>query len=156
MELKTVQALKIVSQLLVDHGLGDWHLDFKDVTSYHAQTYYNRKMITYSSRALMVMTKEQFLGITYHEIAHALVGTGHGHDRVFKNKYYTLAGDMDYAKSGLNLNTRHFLLTCPSCGSKGSKNNPDRWYYCKPCWVNKRDKQVMLITKNKLELVEWK
>lgn len=153
-EGKTKEALKVAAQLLVDNGLGDWHFNIKDVTSFHAQTRYKQKMITYGSRFIRVATKEQFIGVTYHEIAHALVGGGQGHNVVFKRKYHELTGNYDFAGYATAANTKDYLTECDACGSIATVNNTrKRW--CKPCWTNHRKMQVLTITPNPLLLVNW-
>lgn len=153
MEIKKLQALKIIAKLMVENGLGDWHIDLKDVTSYHAQTMYKPKKITYSVRSLTVMNKEQLVGITYHEIAHALVGGGHGHGRVFKNMYRVISGNDNYAGFSTKLNVRKYLFTCPNCENTSTYNDQNE-RYCRACWMKTRKMHLMLITPNILTLVE--
>lgn len=154
METKKLQALKIIATLLVDNGLGDWRVNLKEnVTSYHAQTVYSDKKFNYSSLALRVMNREQIVGITYHEIAHALVGRGHGHGHKFKSKVLELTGSMEFASYATSLHVRKFMFTCPSCGAKSTYND-ERARYCHACWVSRRVKTTMNITLNKIKLVE--
>lgn len=132
---KTLEAIKLLATMLVDHGLGDWHIHLKEVKSYHAQTFYKQKMIVWNIRSLRRAEKHEFIGISYHEIAHALVGPGNGHGRKFKLKYNELTGDWLYAKACSRLKYKHYSTECPECGhTDTSDKNGTR--YCRPCANN--------------------
>lgn len=154
LETKERQALVLAAQLLVDNGLGDWHLGIKEVTSYHAQTTHRARLITLNSRAIRKATKEQFTGILYHEIAHALVGPGNGHGRPFKSKVWELTGSLEYAGYATRINIRKFLTTCENCGINSSTNKKGI-RYCRPCFMNYRKTVVLQTIVNPLEIVVW-
>jgi hypothetical protein len=154
LESKSLQAYKLAAHMLVDNGMDDWRINMKDVTSFHAQTIHKPKVITWSTRALTLVTKEQFTGIMYHEIAHAIVGASHGHNRNFKARYYKLTGNMDYAGYAVRLNCKNWLTHCEYCDNVGSVNNT-RGRLCRPCWTKKRERSVLTYTKNPMILVEW-
>ena len=154
-EEKKIAALLEGAKLMEANGLGDWFILFTDVTTYHAQCRYRQKAILFNIRSLTVMTKEQFIGTMYHEIAHALVGAWAGHGRTFKEKYYELSGNMDHAGYAYKLDTklRRFILNCTRCGSDGSTNSR-RPRYCRSCSTTSN--YVRMQSKpNELVLLEW-
>ncbi len=154
-EGKTKEAIKLAAQMLVENGLSDWRLSIKDVTSYHAQTDHEAKIITYSSRFIKVATKEQFIGITHHELSHALVGPYNGHNSVFTSQYYKLAGNYEYAVRGANVPIQRFVTHCKTCGTiSGANGKLDKLRFCKVCWS---DKKVSIVTvmPNPLQEIKW-
>lgn len=156
MEDKELEAIKIAANMLVEHGLGDWHLRLKSVTSFHAQTRYDPKLITMNKRFIQIATKEKFVGVIYHEIAHALVGGKARHGRLFKAKVYELSGSMEFAGYATDAHIGKFLTHCPNCLKEGSTNQNEDKRYCRPCRVNTGRRIELTLTKNPLRLVEWK
>ena len=55
--------------------------------------WHHTKTISMSRNFLRTATFDQMENIFLHEIAHALVGEGHGHDRVWKHKAVSLGCD---------------------------------------------------------------
>lgn len=103
LEEKRLEIYRLVAPLLVENGLGDWHIVVKDVHSYYAKTVHHKKQMIYALKSIIIMTEEQMLGMIYHEIAHALVGPGHAHDPVFRQKYFELTGNYNYASRGIRI-----------------------------------------------------
>lgn len=155
MEAKELQAVKIAAKMLVDNGLGDWHLKLKNVKTYHAQTRYKEKLITYNRLSIKLMSKDEFIGVMYHEIAHALVGPKNGHNRTFKSKYWEITGNMNFAGYATKLQLKPFSTECPSCKTIGGANNDTTKRYCRPCWIEKKEEQILRIFPNPQILVMW-
>lgn len=151
---KQLAAIKIVATILVDNGFGDWHIKLKEVKSYHAQVRFDQKLLTWNLQSIRVATKEEFIGITYHELAHILVGRGNGHNQKFKNKYHELTGNWDYSKHSARLATKAFITECPKCGAIGSRDRNDRIRYCSHCFGVDQSKVQVKVMPTKT--VEWK
>lgn len=87
-----------VTRALMDH-YGLKHLDFKWGNSKRriGTTWSHRLtgpyMIELSRPFYEHMSPEQRMNTITHEIAHALVGCGHGHDHVWQRKHMELGGD---------------------------------------------------------------
>ncbi len=142
------------AQLMTKHGLGHWKMKLVNRKRNIAQTDYMENSIIFNQRFIRVSTEEQFVGIALHEIAHALVGIGHGHDGVFKQMCSKISPNNDYVNSRTTVLIGDYTLTCPSCGSQGSVNK-DNDRYCSACWSASRDWVKMDRKKNKLEIRTW-
>lgn len=82
--------LQIVQQLargLMDrHGLEQWGLVFDRARRRAGMTRYQEQVISLSRPLMQLYDENQVRDVILHEIAHARVGTGHGHGAVWKQE----------------------------------------------------------------------
>lgn len=84
MDLKRAQTMAV--DLMQHYNLLNWKFNFdRSVTRLGLCQHY-RRIISLGSYATSVNGEEQVLNTILHEIAHALVGSTHGHDSVWYSK----------------------------------------------------------------------
>lgn len=154
LEGKTREALVIASSMLVKHGLGDWHLELRNAGSYAAKVWHRKKVLAISERYIVVSKKDDFVNTLYHEIAHAIVGAKHGHDHVFKAKYYELSGNMTHAGYATEQNISLYQAYCTNCDNHGTINRRIK-AWCGNCLRTLGVKNMLVIEDNKLIEVSW-
>lgn len=153
-EKKFNDALLLGAQLLIDHGLGDWRVGAHNKRRVLADCNNRTKTIRYSKNFLTIATKEDFIGVTMHEIAHALVGPGQGHGPVWKRKAQEICPKGFTSANVENpVNTHKYDLVCPECGTK-SRSNVDKNYACRKCTTYEK-RVPFIVTENKLQVVLW-
>lgn len=150
---KFKMVLERSADLFLENGLSDWKFKMNNSRSNLAETFHSDKTISFSKSFLLVADKEQFEGVTLHEIAHALLGPGFGHGDEFIAKCTEISPNADYAKISTNVPIRRYILTCPSCGISGCHNRK-RDYYCVPCEQN-GEMVKFDIKVNKIEVEMW-
>ena len=134
-EKKLHQAILRGAQLMIDNGLGDWTLKLQNKRSALADCDRTRKTIRYSKHFIRVATPDQFDGVTFHEITHALLPKGTHHGPEFVKKCIEISPNADYAKRSVNVNLWKFDITCPECGTKGGSNKK-KLSLCRVCHEN--------------------
>src|SRR5271157_3467668 len=77
---------KLAEDLLTLHGLQEWSFTFNRGKQTMGLCAYARRTIELSTYFVERNGQEEILDTILHEIAHALVGPGHGHDAVWKRK----------------------------------------------------------------------
>src|SRR5438270_5389629 len=77
---------QLARDLLACHGLGDWTFAFNRRRRAMGYCYSASKTIELSIYFVERNSDEVILDTLLHEIAHALVGTEHGHDEVWKEQ----------------------------------------------------------------------
>lgn len=82
MELEAARTLAL--SLMTKHGV-DWEFGWDRARRRAGQTNFTDRKITLSRTLTELCTPEQVTQTVLHEIAHALVGPGHGHGPVWKN-----------------------------------------------------------------------
>lgn len=133
-EIVRLRAYKALS----DHGLLEQHWTFKFGKGGErtiGRCYGLRKMITISGRYVDVNDWEHIQDVLMHEIAHALVGTHHGHDDVWKAKARELgATPSPYKNDAVSVASR-WVGICPEHGKvAGRARLPQgRRYRCNDC-----------------------
>jgi predicted SprT family Zn-dependent metalloprotease len=131
---------KALARALMDaHGLSHWKLAFHRRKRQLALCHHGKKTI-YLSRPYVELNDENSLRDTVlHEIAHALVGPGHGHDLMWMAKAAELGARPEACDDVARMPDGKYQATCDGCGrthhSLGvaqSPNPPARHCHCRP------------------------
>lgn len=91
--MTTHEAAKITRELLARHGLTGWTVTFGNAKHRAGVCSYAKRTIGLSRFVMAVRSHEETLMTITHEVAHAIVGAGHGHDRVWALKHRELGGN---------------------------------------------------------------
>ncbi|WP_239166326.1 SprT-like domain-containing protein [Actinoplanes italicus] len=83
-ELDLTEAREMAIGLMARHGLRGWRLTFDDAKTRAGICRLDRKEIGLSRPLVRLYSTEQVTDTVLHEIAHALAGPGHGHDRTWR------------------------------------------------------------------------
>jgi len=78
------EARRLATGLMARHGLTGWRLVFDNAKTRAGVCRYDRKEIGLSGPLISLYAREQVTETVLHEIAHALAGPRHGHDRVWR------------------------------------------------------------------------
>jgi predicted SprT family Zn-dependent metalloprotease len=114
MILKDAKAL--AQQLMSEHGLSHWHCEFDRAVRRFGFCTYGIRTITLSKKLTLLNSEAEVRNTILHEIAHALVGPNHGHDRVWKAKAMELGcnGSRCCDRSVVAPSTK-WIAECPGC-----------------------------------------
>src|SRR5690349_19741706 len=82
--LELVDVRRLASELMARHGLSGWRLVFDNAKTRGGVCRYDVREIGLSRPLMSLYEAEQVTEIVLHEVAHALTGPGHGHDRVWR------------------------------------------------------------------------
>lgn len=74
------------ASLLEEHGLSGWTFGWDRAVKRRGQTNYTAKRITLSRPIAELASFEESEQTLLHEVGHALIGPGHGHDRAWLAK----------------------------------------------------------------------
>ena len=122
-------------QLLKTHGLPAWTFGFDHSTRRAGCCNYRARAISISIHLAMQASGDEIRDTLLHEIAHALVGSRHGHDRIWRAKALEIGGSgtrthrMEFAVPRWQVRCinscwshtaqrRNTRLVCRSCGGK--------------------------------------
>jgi predicted SprT family Zn-dependent metalloprotease len=82
--LELGEARRLATDLMARHRLIGWRLVFDNAKTRAGACHSDRREITLSRPLISLYSPEQVTGTVLHEIAHALAGSGHGHDQVWR------------------------------------------------------------------------
>lgn len=80
------KAEQMARGLMARHGLAGWRLELTSSKRRGGSCWWQRRLIRLSRPIIELNNEAMVLDIVLHEIAHALVGPGFGHGRVWKAK----------------------------------------------------------------------
>jgi predicted SprT family Zn-dependent metalloprotease len=112
------KAEQIATKLMQEHGLVGWRFSFGKTKKIAGLCNHRFKYIELSQYLTFLNTEEHVTNTILHEIAHALVGIGHGHDYIWKQKAREIGCDAErcYAKD-TNRPEGKYKGTCINCGN---------------------------------------
>lgn len=79
--------------LMNQHGLGGWIIEWDRAKRRKGQTDYVKRTISLSYEYVRLNPESVVRNTILHEIAHALVGSGNGHNEVWRQKFISIGGN---------------------------------------------------------------
>ena len=77
---------KLARNKLNEYSLNDWNIGFDYAERRAGACFFDKKLLSFSVKFLKNANKEEINDTILHEIAHALVGPGNGHNSKWKKK----------------------------------------------------------------------
>ena len=115
----TQMIIVMACALMRKHGLdSSWSFTIDhNATARGGQTRHRSKQIGLSLAYIKVATKDEIKNTVLHEIAHAIVGPGHGHDDVWKAVFIGIGGDgsrcmSERVSQALRETTANYRVVC--------------------------------------------
>lgn len=107
---------KLLGSTLINEYLDDFTFEFDVAKTRFGRCSHALRKITISKHLTMFNNEKEFKDTLLHEIAHALVGTGNGHNEVWKNKCIEIGcrPERFYLKENINMGYK-YNYECPSC-----------------------------------------
>lgn len=111
------EARQLARETMNGYGLTGWRLEFDRSIRRFGQTRFHTKTISLSRPLVELNNKVQVYDTILHEVAHALVGMGNGHNRVWKQQALAIGCDASRCYDSTQVLTppKAFVGTCPSC-----------------------------------------
>lgn len=127
-----------IKELFERYGLAQkgWYWQYSDGVRTLGNCNHWQKKIKISRHLVELNDWEKVKDVVLHEIAHALVGVGHGHDRTWKSKCIELGcSPYSMCKDKLDMPKERYMHFCTKCFNMGyrSKALQNRGYTCRRC-----------------------
>ena len=133
------EALQLTGQHMRAHGLIEkgWKFRWDNAKKRFGTCSCSKKVITLSKVLVPYIDREEVEDTILHEIAHALVGCSHGHDRVWKAKCREIGARPErcgkdlpnYIKGALS----NYIATCPNGHVRYRNRKPKHDVSCGKC-----------------------
>lgn len=110
----------LAEDLMKTHGLYDkgWRFGFFRSKKAFGRCLYRERKILLSSEFAMINDERHIRDTILHEIAHALVGSSHGHDEVWQDKARQIGcdGKRFFDAGAVREPRKPYVGICPNCG----------------------------------------
>ncbi|MEU8239148.1 SprT-like domain-containing protein [Actinoplanes missouriensis] len=128
------EARELATGLMREHRLKGWTLTFDDAKTRAGVCRHDRKEIGLSRPLVRLYTVEQVTDTVLHEIAHALAGARHGHDRVWRATALRIgcSGTRCVAEDAPRVDG-DWVGTCPAGHRTTAHRRPSRVRSCLDC-----------------------
>jgi predicted SprT family Zn-dependent metalloprotease len=130
------QVARLASQLLIRYGLPDWSFSFNRRKREMGLCLYEPKLIQLSLHFVLLNDDEAIRDTILHEIAHALVGPGHGHDAIWKWKCLEVGAILERLCGEVNMPLGRWQAICAGCGMLHHRHRRPKHlvgWWCRHC-----------------------
>jgi predicted SprT family Zn-dependent metalloprotease len=129
------ESQRLALELLASHGLPDWGFRYNRQKCALGMCFYHRRTIELSIHFVERNAMDEIRDTILHEIAHALVGPGHGHDAIWKRKCRQI-GARPRACGAADMPEGHWQAQCGGCGRRFHRHRRParlRGWFCRGC-----------------------
>lgn len=127
-------AHRLGERLLAQHGLDDWTLTFDRAKRRAGVTRFGARTIGLSAPLTRLHDEPDVRDTILHEIAHALVGPGHAHDRVWQARARALGASPERClPEDVPRVPGDWLGVCPDGHVRARHRRPERLLSCPDC-----------------------
>lgn len=131
--MNLIAAERRMRSLMAEHGLRFWSFDWDRAVKRRGQTDYTNRHITMSRALTEIASEEEAEQTMLHEIAHALVGVGHGHGSVWLRQARAIGFKGERTSARENEVAPTLIGTCPNGHTTKRFRRPRRAVSCGRC-----------------------
>lgn len=119
-----MEARELALELMKKHDIEFWDFKFDNAKNRFGSCRYHSRYITLSKHLVQLNDYEIVKDTILHEIAHALVGPGNGHNWVWRQKAIEIGcnGKRCYDTEKVNAVIGKLVAECPNCKHKFYKH----------------------------------
>lgn len=128
------QAFTMAEQLVAEHGLEGWQVQYDGAKRRAGICRYAQQVIGLSAPVTMLHGEDEVRDTVLHEIAHALVGPRHGHDRVWRQVALRIGCSGARCVDSESARVEGaWLGVCPAGHAHDRHRRPERVMTCRRC-----------------------
>lgn len=119
--MDTNKARRMALDLMAQHGVtGRYQFKWDRAKSRLGLTRHDKGTISLSFSYVQSASEDNVRNTILHEIAHAMVGPGHGHGNVWRRQFLAIGGNGARTGEREADLRKTFVVSCPACGPLGT------------------------------------
>lgn len=144
------KAKELAIELMTEHGLIDkgWSFKLDQAKRRYGCCMHSRRVISLSSPLTQIRKDDRVKNTILHEIAHALVGCGHGHDEVWRRKALEIGCNGHRCSNDASIKG-NWVGECPNGHISYKHRVPKRKMSCGVCYPKKFSEKYLITFKKK-------
>ncbi len=111
----THEATELAHELMAAHGLQGWRFRLDNARQRCGSCNFRDREITLSKHLIAMNDADELRATLLHEIAHALVGPGHGHDATWRAMVRRIGGRDQVSNDVARMPAPRWQLECINC-----------------------------------------
>ena len=123
---------KLATDMMAEHGLSQWSFQFDDASRRAGYCNYDTRVLSLAREFALVAPSSEVRNTILHEIAHALVGPKHNHDRVWKETARAIGCTGERCHT-VKFAPPRYIKSCRRCGWYSTGNQMRHNWVCKRC-----------------------
>jgi predicted SprT family Zn-dependent metalloprotease len=130
------KAMLIAEMKMLEHNLCYWSFELGHAKNQAGSCNYRKRIIRMSRPIIELNDEHQFMLTLLHEIAHALVGSGNGHNYIWKKKCIEIGGDGKrcFDTKQKQIPKEKWKLVCNTCDNEWKRHRRSRkTFACTDC-----------------------
>ncbi len=127
------QTAALSEKLMAEHGLEGWSFQYDDASARAGVCIFDTKVIGLSLLYCLSSADPELEETILHEIAHALAGPRHQHDRVWKEIARSIGCSGERLCGAPAFAPPRYIVSCPACGWALRRNVRRRGQVCAKC-----------------------
>lgn len=134
--MELFEAKELAVRMIAFHGLAEWSFRFNRNKRRLGVCKQDEKRIELSEHYVLRNEKEHVLDTVLHEVAHALVGTQHGHDDIWKAMCRRVGASPSSCSTTAVMPEGYWQAKCPGCAATFTRHRRPRRLrgrYCVGC-----------------------
>lgn len=129
---KLTEVARQADQLLEQYGLSEWRFTYDNANKRAGSCNHHKQTISIAEQFCLTVDADQIADTLLHEIAHALVGVQHGHNKVWRAKAREIGCSADRTHC-INFAAPRYIVSCKPCGIYGVRDKRSANRVCKRC-----------------------
>lgn len=121
-------ATKLAIELMCDHNLDEWYFYFDKSKRIFGKCNYLNKSISLSKHLVLLNNYNSVKNTILHEIAHAIVGMGNGHNNIWKKKAIEIGcdGNRCYSSENTICTKGNYYAICHNCNKRFERHRKSK------------------------------
>lgn len=134
--MELIEAQQLAKELMQQHNVSHYHFKFDNAVRRFGYCNYSKKTISLSKKIVSLNDQATVKNVILHEIAHAMLGHGYGHNATWVRTAKSIGcdGKRCYSRNEVSTPKLKYSVICTNCKGKWKRaKKPIKGLACGSC-----------------------